>query len=210
MTRSNADNAGEANSLMTQNDAVVRNASHEINALNQSMQEIIRAGEESSGIVRNIDEIAFQTNLLALNAAVEAARAGEAGVGFAVVAAEVKKLAERSARSARNTGALIEDMVRKIRSSADLLIGTHAAFSGVSDSTKNTTGLISEIAAASSEQSMGLDQVNIAVSDMEQIIQKNAAAAEEAASVAESLDTQAWQLDHFIGKLVGLIEGKRR
>ena len=131
MTKQNAGNASEADGLMKQTNVVVKKANDAMQDLTKSMQDITSASEETSKIIKTIDEIAFQTNLLALNAAVEAARAGEAGAGFAVVAEEVRNLAMRAAEAAKNTSQLIEDTVRKIRDGSELVGKTNEAFGAV-------------------------------------------------------------------------------
>ena len=151
--------------------------------LTGSMKEIARSSEETQKIVKTIDEIAFQTNLLALNAAVEAARAGEAGAGFAVVADEVRNLAMRAAEAAKNTSGLMEDIVRKIKNGEKLVEVTDGAFKEITDSSLKVVNLIGEIAAASQEQSQGIEQVNKAVAEMNSVTQQTAAGAEELASV---------------------------
>jgi methyl-accepting chemotaxis protein len=173
--------------------------------LTRSMEEITRASEQTSKIIKTIDEIAFQTNLLALNAAVEAARAGEAGAGFAVVADEVRNLAMRSAEAARSTAELIEGTVKKVREGSDLVSTTAQAFGQVTGSTGKIGELIAEIAAASKEQSQGIGQVNTAVTEMEKVTQQNAATAEESASAAEEMNAQAEQMKAMVGELVVVV-----
>ena len=147
---------------------------------------ISKASEETSKIIKTIDEIAFQTNLLALNAAVEAARAGEAGAGFAVVADEVRNLAMRAAEAAKNTADLIEGTVKKVQDGSLLVATTNDAFSQVKESTTQVGNLVSEITEASKEQSSGIEQVNIAISEMDKVVQQNAANAEEMNAQARS------------------------
>ncbi|MCU0583737.1 MAG: methyl-accepting chemotaxis protein, partial [Syntrophales bacterium] len=137
--------------------------------LTQSMEDISKASDETSKIIKTIDEIAFQTNLLALNAAVEAARAGEAGAGFAVVANEVRNLAMRAAEAAKNTSVLIEGTVKKVREGSELVERTGGAFAEVSRSAAKVADLVAEIAAASSEQAQGIDQINKAVAEMDKV-----------------------------------------
>jgi methyl-accepting chemotaxis protein len=183
MTKQNAGNATQANDLMAAAQQTIEKANLSMNELTGSMKEIAAGSEETQKIVKTIDEIAFQTNLLALNAAVEAARAGEAGAGFAVVAEEVRNLAMRAAESAKNTSNLIENIVKKIRNGEKLVGTTNEAFKEITGSSTKVVKLIAEIAAASQEQSHGIDQINRAVSEMNGLTQHNASGAEELASI---------------------------
>jgi methyl-accepting chemotaxis protein len=173
--------------------------------LTHSMEEISKASEETSKIIKTIDEIAFQTNLLALNAAVEAARAGEAGAGFAVVADEVRNLAMRAAEAARNTADLIEGTVKKVKDGGDLVATTNEAFAEVAQSAAKVGELVGEIAAASNEQAQGIGQVNTAVAEMDKVVQQNAANAEESASASEEMSAQAEQMKGYVEELVALV-----
>ncbi|MHB8842727.1 MAG: methyl-accepting chemotaxis protein, partial [Candidatus Aquicultor sp.] len=197
MTRQNADNANQANTLMKDTGQVVNEANQSMKELTESMKGISSAGEETSKIVKTIDEIAFQTNLLALNAAVEAARAGEAGAGFAVVADEVRNLSMRAAEAAKNTANLIEDTVKKVKSGSDIVLKTNDAFERVSIGARKAAGLVGEIAAASNEQARGIEQINKAVMEMDRVIQKNASSAEESASASEEMNAQAEHMKQF-------------
>jgi methyl-accepting chemotaxis protein len=194
---------------MKQSNQVVEQANDSMSELTTAMGQIFEASEETSKIIKTIDEIAFQTNLLALNAAVEAARAGEAGAGFAVVADEVRNLAIRSADAAKQTANLIEDTVKKANGGTELVTKTNEAFSEVASSTAKVGGLVSEIATASVEQSEGIGQVNQAVTDMDNVVQQNAAVAEESASAVEELKAQAEQMRTFVGLLVSVIQGEK-
>ncbi len=209
MTRQNAENAGQADTLMKEANRVVGDANQAMGKLTGSMEEISKASEETQKIIKTIDEIAFQTNLLALNAAVEAARAGEAGAGFAVVADEVRNLAMRTADAARNTAELIEGTVRKINDGSALVDHTNEAFTGVSGSTSKVGELVAEIAAASQEQAKGIEQLNDAVSLMDQVVQKNAASAEESASASQEMNAQAENMKGVVLELVALAGGRR-
>lgn len=209
MTRQNADNASQADALMRKANEVVGQASAAMTQLTTSMAEITMASEETSKIIKTIDEIAFQTNLLALNAAVEAARAGEAGAGFAVVADEVRNLAMRAAEAAKNTSTLIEGTVNRIKAGSSLVQDTDGAFAKVFESSTRVGELVSQIAAASREQAQGIDQINRAVSEMEKVTQSNAASAEESASAAESMRSQAEGLLKYVGELEGLVSVHR-
>jgi methyl-accepting chemotaxis protein len=207
MTRANADNAKQADSLMTETARVVDAANTSMADLTRSMKEVSTASEETAKIIKTIDEIAFQTNLLALNAAVEAARAGEAGAGFAVVADEVRNLAMRSAEAAKNTANLIEGTVTKVKGGSDLMGKTAEAFAQVAGSTTKVKELVAEIAAASGEQAQGVDQVNKAVAEMNNVTQQTAANAEESASASEELNAQAEQMQEYVSQLTGIVGG---
>jgi methyl-accepting chemotaxis protein len=207
MTKQNASNARQADTMMTDTMRVVEESAVSMTELTASMQEISKASEDTCKIVKNIDEIAFQTNLLAINAAVEAARAGEAGAGFAVVADEVRNLAMRAAGAAKNTAAMIEDTVKKIKNGSDVVIRTSEAFSVVAGQSKNVAGLLNDIATASQEQSQGAEQINRAVAEMDKVVEENAANAEESASASEELSAQAVQLSVLVKELMLLVKG---
>jgi methyl-accepting chemotaxis protein len=210
MTKQNAGNASEANTLMHNANVVVSRANDSMAELTHSMADISKASDETQKIIKTIDEIAFQTNLLALHAAVEAARAGEAGAGFAVVADEVRNLAMRAAESARNTAALIEGTVVKVKAGVDLVRKTNEAFSEVAANASKAGELVGEIAAASNEQAQGIEQINRAVTEMDQVIQRNAANAEESASASQEMNLQAGHLDEYVAQLVVLVSGTAR
>ncbi len=207
MTKQNANNAAQANALMQEAGSSVQTVSKSMSELTASMSDILKASDETSKIIKTIDEIAFQTNLLALNAAVEAARAGEAGAGFAVVADEVRNLALRAAEAAKTTSSLIEGTSKKVKEGAEYVQRSNSAFTQVMDNTSKIGDLIGEIAAASSEQAKGIDQVNIAVSEMESVTQQNAASAEESASASEEMNAQAEQMKSIVNDLVILVSG---
>jgi len=209
MTKRNAENAGNADGLMQDANHVVTTANASMGQLIKSMEEISRASEETSKIIKTIDEIAFQTNLLALNAAVEAARAGEAGAGFAVVADEVRNLAMRAANAAKNTAQLIEGTVKKVNEGSTLVSSTNEAFIKVAKSAGKVGALVAEIAQASKEQSSGIEQVNTAITEMEKVVQQNAANAEESASASEEMSAQAEQLKGYVDDLIGMVTGKK-
>jgi methyl-accepting chemotaxis protein len=207
MTRGNADNAKQADSLMGETTRVVQAANQSMNDLTSSMKDVSAASEETAKIIKTIDEIAFQTNLLALNAAVEAARAGEAGAGFAVVADEVRNLAMRAAEAAKNTANLIEGTVNRVKQGSDLVDKTATAFNQVAESTTKVKELVGEIAAASTEQAQGVDQINKAVTEMNGVTQQVAANAEESASSSEELNAQAEQMKGYVAELAAIVGG---
>ena len=210
MVRLNSDNTAAANSLIEETNKVVTQASGGMGEVVDAMKEITSASEETSKIIKTIDEIAFQTNLLALNAAVEAARAGSAGAGFAVVADEVRNLAMRSAEAAKNTSALIEGTVRKVKLGSELVGKTKEAFENVTGSFKKIGSLAGEIANASKEQAIGIEQVNRAVAEMDKVVQQSAATAEETASEAEELSSQAMDMRKIVDDLSVNIRGSNR
>jgi methyl-accepting chemotaxis protein len=209
MTKRNSESAGQADNLMKETNQVVKKANESMTQLTLSMEDISKASEETSKIIKTIDEIAFQTNLLALNAAVEAARAGEAGAGFAVVADEVRNLAMRAADAAKNTANLIEGTVKKVNDGSDLVAATNEAFGKVAESSAKVGNLVAEISEASKEQTSGIEQVNMAISEMDKVVQQNASNAEESASASEEMSAQAEQLMDYVGDLVKLVEGRK-
>ena len=198
MTRQNAEHSRQASLLMEETAGIVEGANGSMSQLTQSMADISSASEETSKIIKTIDEIAFQTNLLALNAAVEAARAGEAGAGFAVVADEVRNLAMRAAEAAKNTAHLIEGTVKKVKEGSGIVSKTGGEFSRVSESVSKMSELVGEISAASAEQAQGIEEINRAVSQMDKVVQENAAGTEESASAAEEMNAQASRLRHLV------------
>ncbi len=208
MVRRNAGNAQQAETFMKKTSTVVEEADIAVKELTQSMNDISTSGEETAKIIKTIDEIAFQTNLLALNAAVEAARAGEAGAGFAVVADEVRNLAMRAAEAAKNTSNLIEGIITKIKNGSDLVSKANESFGNVAVESMKVSGLVSEIASASQNQAQGIEQITRTVTEMDKVVQQNAANAEESAAAAEEMSAQAEQMKGFVGELVALVEGR--
>jgi methyl-accepting chemotaxis protein len=197
--KQNADNARQANQLAVgareqaeRGGAVVHRAIAAVGEINSSSRKI-------ADIISVIDEIAFQTNLLALNAAVEAARAGEQGRGFAVVATEVRNLAQRSASAAKEIKGLINDSVDKVRIGSELVDESGRTLAEIMESVKKVTDIVAEIAAASEEQSSGIEQVNNAVAQMDNVTQQNAALVEEASAASKSIEQQSATLITQIG-----------
>ena len=207
MTKQNADHANQAKAMMREARQIVEKVSGHMQNMSDAISEITSSSEETSKIIKTIDEIAFQTNLLALNAAVEAARAGEAGAGFAVVADEVRNLAMRAAEAAKNTNNLIEGTVKAVRRGSDLTSLTQEAFKENAAIAGKIGQLIDEIATASEEQAQGISQINTAVAEMDKVTQATAASAEESASASEEMNAQAHMMKDFVQELVSVIHG---
>ncbi|HNU30298.1 MAG TPA: methyl-accepting chemotaxis protein [Sedimentisphaerales bacterium] len=210
MTKQNADNAQQANTLATEARTSANTGTESMQRMNEAIHEIQKSSDETSKIIKVIDEIAFQTNLLALNAAVEAARAGEAGKGFAVVAEEVRNLAMRSAEAAKDTANMIEESVKNSKNGVDIASEVSKVLEEIVQSVGKTTDLVSEIAAACQEQAQGIDQVNTAIAQMDKVTQQNAANAEESASASEELSSQAKSMNRIVTDLVSLVGGAAR
>jgi len=193
-----ADNARQASTLAASASSVAEKGGSVVQQVVATMEEINVSSKKISDIIGVIDGIAFQTNILALNAAVEAARAGEQGRGFAVVASEVRSLAQRSAEAAKEIKGLIGTSVEKVASGARLVADAGSTMNEIVQSVKRVTDVISEITAASAEQSSGIAQVNQAIGSLDQMTQQNAALVEESAAAAQSLREQAGQLAQAI------------
>ena len=197
-TQHNADSAAQANRLATQVRTEAEEGNTQMQQMVAAMAEIDGASQNISKIIKVIDEIAFQTNLLALNAAVEAARAGQHGKGFAVVAEEVRNLAARSARAAKETAELIEGSVRMTGNGSKIADRTAKALAEIVADVSKVTDLVAEIAAASNEQAQGIGQVSQGVAQIDQVTQQNTANAEEGAAASEELHSQAGQLRQML------------
>lgn len=172
-----------------------------------SMTELKQSSARIAKIIKVIDDIAFQTNILALNAAIEAARAGESGLGFAVVAEEVRNLAQRSAQAAQETAAIIASNIGISEQGTGIAETVRQSLSEITEQVTKVSQLMNEIAAASQEQSQGISEINRATGEMERIIQQNATNSEESATVAELLSTQAAGLKETVIQMVQLIQG---
>jgi methyl-accepting chemotaxis protein len=210
MTKRNADNAQQAKAAASQTRASAETGAKQMQAMQTAMEAIKRASQDVTNILKTIDEIAFQTNILALNAAVEAARAGEAGAGFAVVAEEVRALAQRCAAAAKETAVKIEDSVAKSDQGTKLSTEVAKSFHTIQEQILQLDQLVAEIASASVEQSQGIGQVTTAVAEMDKVTQTNAASAEETASASTQMSAQAVSLNETIADLNGILNGGNR
>ncbi len=207
MTRQNADNATQANSLMSETKEHVESGVAAMQRMNEAIDRIKQSSIETAKIIKTIDEIAFQTNLLALNAAVEAARAGEAGKGFAVVAEEVRNLARRSAEAARTTADLIEGAQKNAEAGVAVAAEVAKDLQSIHESSNKVATLVAEIAEASKEQAQGIDQINRAVSEMDKVVQSNASSSQVSANAAKELSQQAVQFHQLVDELSLIIKG---
>ncbi len=198
MTRQNSENAKEARGLSESAETAVEHGVESMNRLSEAIGRIKASSDATAKIIKTIDEIAFQTNLLALNAAVEAARAGDAGKGFAVVAEEVRNLAMRSAEAAKNTANLIEESVHNSENGVNLNKEVLNNLNEINGQVKKVGTVMAEIAAASEQQSQGVDQVNSVITQMNLVTQQIAANAEESASSAEELSGQSEELKSMV------------
>ncbi len=208
MTRQNSDHSREADILMQEAGSLMTKANTSMHQLTLAMADISKGSDQTAEIIKTIDGIAFQTNLLALNAAVEAARAGDAGAGFAVVAEEVRNLAQRTATSAQATADLVAGIVAQVAAGASLVQQTAADFQHVAAGTARAQQLVAEIAAGSREQAQGIEQITRAMSGLDEVVQSNAGNAEESAEASAGLNLQAERMHRVVQELVTLVNGR--
>jgi methyl-accepting chemotaxis protein len=201
MTRLSADNADQAAVMMANMNQRVTDAHQMLEDMVQSMDGIRDSSMKVAKIIKTIDDIAFQTNILALNAAVEAARAGDAGMGFAVVAGEVRNLAQRSSEASKNTAVLIEEAGSNAEKGSGKVAQVAAAINEFTGTVAAVKGIAEQASTASRQESQGIEQVAQAVSQMEKVTQTTAAAAEESAAASEELNAQA---DHTLNVVIAL------
>ena len=204
-TKANAENARESAARTGEVTAAAQEGQKAMTHLGKAMEQIKETSDETSKIIKTIDEIAFQTNLLALNAAVEAARAGDAGKGFAVVAEEVRNLAQRSAEAARSTAQLIDDSQTNADNGMAMAEEVGTVLGRVSEGAQNAAGLVADMATSAADQAQGIDQLNGAVGQIDQVTQSNTASAEESAAAAKELADMAGELTRAVGVLVGVV-----
>lgn len=199
-TASNAENADQAHELTEKARQQAEVGDGDMKEMLQAMDAINVSSTNISKIIKVIDEIAFQTNILALNAAVEAARAGQHGKGFAVVAEEVRNLAARSAKAAKETTDMIEDSIEKVENGRTIATKTADALQAIMTNVAEVTDIVGSIAKASNEQKLALAQIDQGVTQVSQVVQSNSATSEEAASASEELSAQAERLKETAGR----------
>jgi len=208
MIQQTTENTNQASILSRKTKDSAATGNSQMKEMMSSMREIKKSSDEISKIIKVIDDIAFQTNILSLNAAVEAARAGEAGAGFAVVAEEVRNLAQRSAQAAKDTASIIERNIQLSQNGVSVAEKVGVALGEINEHATKVNSLIDEINAASNEQAQGINQINTALAQMEQVTQGNAANAEESASASEELSAQAESMREIVGQLNKIVTGK--
>jgi len=196
--RNNADNAKEANKLAANARCTAEHGGEVVSRAVQAMEKINNSSNKIAEIIGVIDEIAFQTNLLALNASVEAARAGEQGRGFAVVATEVRNLAGRSATAAKEIKELIQDSMKKVQAGTSLVNESGKTLDEITDGVKKVSDIISKIDAVSIEQTTGIDQVNRAMTSMDEMVQQNAMLAEKTSIASGTMQDKVQELESLM------------
>src|SRR4051812_15960091 len=210
MTRRNADHAKQTDGLMERTRGAVVQARDSMRGLFDSIQQITQSSGDTSKIVKSIDGIAFQTNILALNAAVEAARAGEHGAGFAVVAQEVRRLAQQAANAAKESSVLLEETSGRVIQAAALVERTRERFDEVDEHVSQSSGFVSQIADASAEQARGIDQLNVAVTDIDRVVQETVSSAEHARAAAQQMRGELQQTSAIVDRLRAITRGHER
>jgi methyl-accepting chemotaxis protein len=210
ITQRNTENAQRTDNVAKQTRLAADRSVSDMQALTAAMEAIQRSSDDIAKILKVINEIAFQTNILALNAAVEAARAGEAGMGFAVVAGEVRNLAQRSGQAARETAEKIENAIRNTNRGVELSANVGRALNEIAAKARQVDELAAEVAQASHEQTQGITQINGAVGQIDRVTQSNAASAEQSAAAAEELRSQALLMERSVQALLQLVGERKR
>ena len=208
MVVQNSENTEQAARLTLQAKSSADRGNAEMQDMMKSMSEIRKSSDQIAKIIKVIDEIAFQTNILALNAAVEAARAGDAGMGFAVVAEEVRNLAQRSAQAAKDTSEIIEGNIELSKNGFQVSQKVAESLSEIAEHANNISDLMNSISESSHAQSQGVLQITKAITQMEKVTQQNATNAEEVAAASEELNAQAESMKDVVGELVEVIKGR--
>jgi len=209
MIRQNTENTNQAALLAKQTKDSADKGNKEMKDMMFSMAELKKSSDQIAKIIKIIDDIAFQTNILALNAAVEAARAGEAGMGFAVVAEEVRNLAQRSAQAAKDTAYIIESNIALSEKGVDVSKKVNDSLSEIDEQALKVNQLLDEIASASREQAQGISQINKAVVNMESAVQRNASISQESAGTSEKLAFQAQDMKDIVNELIKIVGGAK-
>ncbi len=209
MARGNTEHSEMAKGISNATRGAAESGVEQMSQMNRAMEEIKFSSANIAKIIKTIDEIAFQTNILALNAAVEAARAGEAGMGFAVVAEEVRTLAQRCAQAAKETTGKIEDSIQKSEQGVVISAKVAASLHEIVEKARKVDSLVAEIATASKEQTQGVQQINTAITEMDKGTQSSAANAEETASASEELHSQAETVKDSVAELLQLVGAKK-
>lgn len=209
MVRQNNQNTEQAAKLAQQTKLCADSSNKGMETMMKAMEEIKKSSNEISKIIKVIDDIAFQTNILALNAAVEAARAGDAGLGFAVVAEEVRNLAQRSTQAAKDTTNIIESNISLSDEGSNIAQKVYGSISEIDMQAKKVSELIDEIAAATNEQSQGIEQIHKAISQMESVLQSNAQTADESAAASQELFAQTLSMNSIVGRLTEFVKGSQ-
>lgn len=208
MVHQTTQNTKEAETIAKKTKEFASKGNSEMQIMLEAMEELKRSSAEISKIIKVIDEIAFQTNILSLNAAVEAARAGDAGKGFAVVAEEVRNLAQRSAQAARDTSGIIESNIHLSEKCLSITEQVSGSLAEINSESSKVSELLEEISTASQEQEIGIGQINKAISQMENVLQTNAATAQQSAGSADELTVYAETLKKIMNELTSLINGE--
>jgi len=207
MVRQNNQNTEQAARLAKQTKECADSSNRGMATMITAMEDIKKSSHEISKIIKVIDDIAFQTNILALNAAVEAARAGDAGLGFAVVAEEVRNLAQRSTQAAKDTTTIIDSNISLSDQGTNIAQKVYGSITEIDSQAKKVSELIDEIAAATNEQSQGIEQIHKAISQMESVLQSNAQTADESAAASQELFAQTLSMNGIVGRLTEFVNG---